>query len=360
MTYEDIFRSQLNQLDLSEMEKILNSPMVPDSWAGTVSIRDLVMHMITGEAVFSWKQLFGVLQTLLLGELQGILVLAAELTGICIISGMLLGVVQQGGSRISAETGGKVCCFMGAGISLYAFYEVYLLCCDAVTVMTRLMEVSLPILFALSAAAGGTAGSLVLKSAVSGAVTGFSVMILKVILPLVFLSAVLAVVDSLGSQSSIRELSQLLRKGALFAAGLGITVFSGVLTVQGMMAKSADSLLLKTARYSVDHLIPIAGGFTADSLELVLSCIASVRNGLGIAGVVILAGILIVPLIRTFLILVVFRLTAAVLEPAGDRRICGCMKELGGCVSILSAMLLLVTIMFLIFYSIVLKSAPSV
>lgn len=359
MSYEDFFRSQLNQLDLSQMEELLKNPLVAPVWEGLGSVRDLVARMVTGEALFSWEQLRSVLAQLFFGEVQGVVVLAAELAGICIISGMLFGLAKQEGSRISSETGGRVCSFLGAGISLYAFYEVYLLCCDAVTLMTRLMEISLPLLFALSAAAGGAAGGAVLQTAVSGAVTGFSLLILRIILPLVFLSAVLSTVDSLGSKSSIGELSLLLRRGALFVTGLGITVFSGILTVQGMMAKSADSLLLKTARYSVDHLIPIAGGFTADSLELVLSCAAAVRNGLGIAGALILGCILVLPLIRMLLILVVFRLTAVILEPGSDQRICGCIKELAGCVSILSAMLLLATIMFLIFYSIVLKSAPA-
>ena len=167
------------------------------------------------------------------------------------------------------------------------------------------------------------------------------------------------IINSLGQRSYIKKMSQLLRSFALFATGFMITVFTGLSAVQGMMTKSADSLLIRTARYSIDNFIPVVGGFTADSLEMLLSCITSLRSGIGIAGVIILVLLLTGPLLRVCAIVLVFRLTAAVLEPMGNDRVSDCMSDMGNAVMILGALLLLSTMMFIIFFASVIGFAPS-
>ena len=249
---------------------------------------------------------------------------------------------------------------MAAGVSLAAFNEVYEMCADAVTTMTSLMGVSLPLLFTLTAASGGASSSTVMNTVITGAVTGFSFVVLKVLMPAVFASCIMIIINSLGQRSYIKKMSQFLRSFALFGTGFMITVFTGLSAVQGMMTKSADSLLIRTARYSIDNFIPVVGGFTADSLEMLLSCITSLRSGIGIAGVIILVLLLAGPLLRVCAIVIVFRLTAAVLEPMGNDRVSDCMSDMGNAVMILGALLLLSTMMFIIFFASVIGFAPDI
>ena len=41
-------------------------------------------------------------------------------------------------------------------------------------------------------------------------------------------------------------------------------------------------------RYSVDNFVPIVGGFAADSIDMVLSCVAVIKNGIGVLGIIII------------------------------------------------------------------------
>ncbi len=92
---------------------------------------------------------------------------------------------------------------------------------------------------------------------------------------------------------------------------------------------------------------------------MLLSCITSLRSGIGIAGVIILVLLLTGPLLRVCAIVLVFRLTAAVLEPMGNDRVSDCMSDMGNAVMILGALLLLSTMMFIIFFASVIGFAPS-
>jgi stage III sporulation protein AE len=199
-----------------------------------------------------------------------------------------------------------------------------------------------------------------MNSVISGAVAGFSAVILKLLMPAVFVSCIMIIINSLGQRNYIKKMSQFLRNFALFGTGFMITVFTGISAVQGIMTKSADSLLLRTARYSIDKFVPIIGGFTADSLELVLTAIGSLRNGVGIAGVIILILLLAGPLIKTLTIVLVFKFTAIVLEPMGNERVSDCMSDMGSAAMILGVLLMLSTIMFIIFFAVIMKFSVTV
>lgn len=360
MDYESIFREQLDKLDLSGMEEILGSSLIPKELENTVSVKEILLNMLSGRELISWERISYILKTLALGELRDILIVSAELISICIITGLLTNVSSSFGKSTVSDTAGLISSFMAAGVSLSAFCEIYVMCTGAVTAMTSLMGVSLPVLFALTLASGGAAGSTVMNSVISGAVAGFSAIILKILMPAVFISCVMTIINSLGRRNYIRKIAQFLRSFSLFGTGFAITVFTGLSAVQGIMTKSADGLLIRTARYSIDNFIPIIGGFTADSLELLLTCIGSLRGGIGIAGVIILTMLLIGPLIKTLAIVLVFKFTAIVLEPMGNDRVSDCMSDMANAVMILGALLMLSTIMFVIFFAAVVKFAPAV
>ena len=359
MDYESIFREQLGNLDLSGMEAILCNDFIPKDLKSLVSVKDIVTNMLTGKEIISFEKIIYILKSIVLGELNDILILAGELLIICIITGLLAAVVNGFGSDTVSETATVVSLFMAAGISMSAFYEVYLVCHDAVKAMTDLMLVSFPVVFGLTVASGGATSGTVMDTVLSGSVTAFSTIVLKILLPLVFISCILVIVNSVSKKNYVKKLSQFMRNGALFCTGFLITIFSGLSVIQGMMTKSADNILLNTARYSIDNFVPFVGRFTADSLEMVLTCIRSVRNGVGIAGIIILIIILLVPLVKAVLITIVFKITAIILEPAGNDRIADCMGDMGQASMMLVSMLLLSSMMFIIFFGTVVKFAPG-
>ncbi len=134
--------------------------------------------------------------------------------------------------------------------------------------------------------------------------------------------------------------------------GLSITLFTGLTAIQGIMTKSADDMLMRTARYSLDNLIPLVGGFTADSLEMIIACLKSIRGGIGVAGVIILVLLLIGPLVKSVCVVLIFRATSLVLEPAGDDAMSDCMGELASAATVMAALLFLSSLMFVIFFTV--------
>ena len=82
-------------------------------------------------------------------------------------------------------------------------------------------------------------------------------------------------------------MSKFIRQLALFVTGIIMTLMSGIIAIQGLIAKTSDSLLIGTAKYSIDEFIPIVGGFTADTIELFIKCMGSIKNVVGLFGIIL-------------------------------------------------------------------------
>lgn len=63
--------------------------------------------------------------------------------------------------------------------------------------------------------------------------------------------------------------------------GLILAILSGIFSVQGLLTDTSDGLLINAARYSLSTFIPIVGGFTADTVDLFLRCMRSIKGIVG-------------------------------------------------------------------------------
>ena len=75
-------------------------------------------------------------------------------------------------------------------------------------------------------------------------------------------------------------------------------------------------------------MIPGMGGAVNGVSEVLLGSGMIIKSGIGIAGMVVLIGIGLGPLIKTGIITLLYKVMAAVAEPLSDKRISGCIKQL--------------------------------
>ena len=231
---------------------------------------------------------------------------------------------------------------------------------DTIDRMALVMQVILPLLLPLLIAMGSIASGGILNPVILGAVTLFTTIIQKVILPVLFFSCVFILGNSLADRDYIKKLAVLLRGFATFLIGLSVTIFSGLTAIQGFVTKSADGMLVKTAKFSVDNFIPIVGGFAADSMDMVLSCTAIIKNSIGLFGLFIIITLVAIPLIKLLAIALVYKITAALVEPIGNKVISDCLNELGNTVITLGVIVFLGALLFIIFLSILISLGSTI
>lgn len=118
----------------------------------------------------------------------------------------------------------------------------------------------LPTMLALLAALGGGSTVTAMQPMVLGAGALSTSLLQNLLLPLVRMTAVLVLVSAMTGENRFSNLVACLRSLCHWALGACFTAFLGLLTVKGLPAGAVDSVAVRTAKYTVDNLVPVVGG----------------------------------------------------------------------------------------------------
>ena len=192
---------------------------------------------------------------------------------------------------------------------------------STITTMTQRMDKLLPMLLTLLTALGGSASSAFLHPMVVAASGSMVFLAREVTLRLVMCTCAVTAVNHLSDRTHLSRMAQLLRSCVCWLLGVSFTVFLGAMSLQGVCSASIDGVTLRAAKYAVDNFVPIVGGMFSDTMDTLVGCALIVKNALGVCTVLVLLGAILGPLMRTLAVVMVMKLSAALLEPVADSEI---------------------------------------
>ena len=349
MEFENIINEQLDSMDLSQLEELLDEAPTEMTIADEISVNSIINDLLNGQPIFDSENLMDNIKELFFIEVRSSLILGCEILAVCIIIGILNNFSNSFGSKTVSSLGTMICGFVIITLCIGSFYQTYNSCSSTMDVMSTTMTVLLPIMIPLLISMGGISSGSIMDPVILASVTGFNFIMQHIVLPLIFLSAIFILINSITDKDYVKKLALFMRKGALFITGLTITIFSGITAVQGIMTKSADSLLMKTAKFSIDNFVPIIGGFAADSLDMVINCIGVIKSAVGLIGIVIIVSMLAMPIIKIMAVAVIYKITAIAAEPVANKNIADSLNEIGTSAVTMTVVLAAGALMFLIF-----------
>jgi stage III sporulation protein AE len=340
-------------MDMKKIEDLFDLAASNGNVFGNTSPGEIIRSILRGDPIFNLHDIMGAITNHFMHEIYGSIILGVQLVLICIIIGLLKNMASSFSEDTVSNLGVIICSCCVMVLCLKNFMDIYQVCSNAVETMTVTMQALLPILVPLLITMGGFTSGGILNPLIAAAITIFNSIIQRFIMPATYVSCIFILVNSLSEKDYVKKLALLIRVAAVSAMGLMVTLFSGLTMMQSIVTKTADGMLAKTAKFSVDNFIPIVGSFAADSLDLILSCTTIIKNGIGIFGLIIILTLLIVPMIKILAVALVFKITAVVIEPIGNKTISDCVNEVGNTVITLAIILFLVAMMFIIFLSII-------
>lgn len=355
MEYEKILKEHLNNIDLEGLENLASSSQESFEIIDETDVDSIISNILAGNQLFDSEKIINNLFELFMMEIRTAIIFSCEILIVCIVIGLLDGLSGPFGNKTVSSLGTIICSFVIIALCIGTFYQTYESCNETIGVMANTMEVLLPIMIPLLISMGGISSGSIMSPVIISAVTGFSFIMKRFVIPLVFLSAIFILINSITEKDYIKKLSIFLRKAALFITGLTITVFSGITAIQGIITKSADGILINTARFSIDNFVPIIGGFAADSLEMVINCVGLIKNVVGILGIITILSFIIIPIVKILAIAVVYKLTAIAAEPITNKNISDSLNEIGTAAITMTVILAATALMFLVFITIIIN-----
>lgn len=231
-------------------------------------------------------------------------------------------------------------------VALNSFHVAMSYAEEAVTNMMGFMIALAPLLLALMAASGGVASVAFFHPIIVLLVNTSGLLIQHIVLPLLFLSALLSIVSTMTEHYKVTQLAKLLRNVGIGVLVIFFTIFLGVISVQGATTAVADGIAIRTAKFITGNFIPIVGRMFTDAADTVMSASLLIKNTVGVAGVVILLLLCAFPALKVLSLAIIYNIAAAVLQPLGSGPIIESLGIISKSVVYIFAALAIVSFMF--------------
>lgn len=233
-------------------------------------------------------------------------------------------------------------------IALNSFYLAVTYAKEAIDTMSSFMIALLPLVLGLLASFGNIAAVSFFHPIVIFLIHLSGVLVSNFILPLLFLSALLLIVSSLNENYKVTHLANLFKTVSLGVLGVFLTVFLGVMSVQGAVSAVQDGVAMKTAKFVTGNFIPVVGRTFTDAADTILSASLLLKNAVGLVGVIVIVFFALFPAIKIFAIALIYKIAAAVLQPIGDGPVITSLNTISKYIVYILACLLAVSFMFLL------------
>jgi stage III sporulation protein AE len=353
---QDMIDTQLDRLGVEELTGYWNS--IVDQYGGYLpeSQKGSLIDFMKGEKEFSFKAWFSgifkfAFQELVMnGKLLGTLIMLT-------IFSMFLQSLQnafEGGSV--SKVAYSIIFMVLIIIALNSFHVAIDYTRDAISTMVHFIIALIPLLLALIAASGGVVSAAFFHPVIIFLMNTSGLLIQNVVLPLLFLSALLSIVSTLSSHYKVTQLAQLLRTWSIGLLGAFMTVFLGVISVQGATAAVTDGITIRTAKFVTGNFVPVIGRMFTDAADTVISASVLLKNTVGIAGVAIVLIIAAFPAIKILMIAFIYKLAAALLQPLGGGPVIECLDTIAKSVIYVFAALAIVSFMFFLSLTVIIAA----
>ncbi|MCY8844193.1 stage III sporulation protein AE [Bacillus inaquosorum] len=355
-TAEQLAERTADSLETDKIGEFWNDIMTEYGGLLPESQKGSLMEFINGDKSFSpqeWlKALFSYLfhEVLANGKLLGTLIL---LTIFCVILQLLQNAFQQ--STVS-KVAYSIVYMVLIILALNSFHVAINYATEAIQTMTSFILALIPLLLALLASSGGAVSAAFFHPVILFLMNTSGLLIQNIVMPLIFLSAILSIVSTMTEQYKVTQLANLLRNIAIGALAVFFTIFLGVISVQGASAAVTDGITLRTAKFITGNFIPVLGRMFTDATDTVISASLLLKNTVGILGVAILICIAAFPAIKVLSLAFIYKLAAAILQPLGGGPVITCLDVISKSVIYIFAALAIVSLMFFLSLTVIITA----
>ncbi|MBU6079624.1 MULTISPECIES: stage III sporulation protein AE [Allobacillus] len=236
-------------------------------------------------------------------------------------------------------------------VAISSFYQAVNYTTETIESLSHFMFALLPLMLSLMASFGNVATVAFFQPLILVFTQVSGVLISKLVLPLLFISAILHIASFVNEEFNVSRLADLFKYVAFVIMGAFLTLFVSLMSLQGVNAAVTDGVAIRAAKYVTSNFIPVIGRMFTDATDTVLSASILLKNSIGIAGVIIILLITLFPVIKVLVIGLIFKVTSAVLQPIADGPVVDLIDVMGKYILYILVALLLMSLMF--FFAIV-------
>lgn len=338
---------QVSSLDLTAVQEYVERlDMEIKGSVPQLNFKEMVFKLAKGEVDWKPADIFKNLISQIFKEVVANFNLLGKLVILAVICAVLQNLISSFEKSTAGQLTFSVTYLVLITIAIGTFSLAVNAGREVVDSMVTFMQALMPVLLTLLVAVGGVTSTAIFSPVMLTSLGVFGTLIKNVVLPLLFFVAILGIVSNLSDRFKVSNLADLLKEAAMGLMGVFTTIFLGVLAIQGVAGAVGDSVTFKTAKFGVDAFIPVVGGVLSDAMEAVVSSSLLIKNAVGIAGVAVIATVMVVPLLKIITLAFIYKLAGALIQPIADGQMVSCLNALGNNLLLIFAAVATVGLLF--------------
>lgn len=158
------------------------------------------------------------------------------------------------------------------------FAEIVNLVKESVSNLVGFMNVLVPLLMTLVFSTGSISTSSIIEPIILFAINFVGNIIQTLIIPLILIMASLVIISKISDRVQIDKISKFFKSGIVWFLGIVLTIFVGIVSLEGTMSSSIDGITAKTSKAIVSSAIPVVGKILGDAVDSFLGGAVIIKN----------------------------------------------------------------------------------
>ncbi|WP_434565452.1 stage III sporulation protein AE [Thermoanaerobacterium thermosaccharolyticum] len=360
-TNDDLY-SQIQNADTSQIDLLIKG--VNEKNGNIFPITDVktyIINVLNGKETFSIKDIISNILKILFNEVKSSLDIFIQLLLLAIISAVLTNLENSFGNDGISQIAHIAVYAVLVIVAIKSFTSVLNIGRDAIDSMVNFMQAILPILITMLASVGAFASASFFQPALIMVVEFTAKEIKDFILPAILFMTVVKVISRISDKFTLDKLADFFKTICTAAISILLSIFIGVITIQGITSSIADGAISRTTKYAVGTFLPVVGSILSDSIDTIMSASLLIKGAISTFGLISIIFIAIIPIIKIFSVMLIYKFSAAVIEPIADKKIVDFICDLTTSIAYVFAALVSVTVMmFLSITAVINASSISV
>ena len=340
---EQIQENLFSQFEFQEMEEFLDE-MFPEKSTGFL---DLIRQFISGEKPFSPEAIIDACKDQFFGAVKSTKTVIINILALVIIAALFhnfAGVFKE--NQVS-EIGFFVLYMLLITICLNTFRGLVDVAISGLGNLLAFLKLLSPVYVLAVAIATGNVTSIAFYQMILILICVIELIIQSALIPLTQVYMMIRILNDLTNEQYLSKFGELIHTIIVWSLRALLGGVIGINLIQGMLGPAIDSVKSSVLTRG-GEAIPVIGDFLGGTAEVVLGTAVLIKNGIGAVGMVICVGICMSPVMQMVAVTLMYKLTAALVQPISDKRIVGCISSMADGAEILLRILFVSGVLFLI------------
>ena len=244
-------------------------------------LREIGIENVSFDSIFKadFKSLFKLFYEISCKNIDRPLKLLFKITGILILTSIVK-ILLPSDNRLN-DTVNMV---LGCVIVLCVFSSLSDSLTRGVTAIESscvFMKALIPVFAGIISMSGNPLLALSYNSLTLFMAEGVSSLCKNTVVPLSGAYTALCAVSAISSEINLKGMTDLIKKTSMTVLSVGAAIFSAALTLKGLMAGAADSLMSRGIKLAISSAIPVVGGALSEAYSSIIGSLALLKSAVG-------------------------------------------------------------------------------